>query len=165
MKSFRPVKPSPTTREKIAALRLQVATARKRTESARATARKAKVELKRARKAFKHAKRVAKAERRQVKALKKMLAAAATAKRPKAPLPIRAKKTLRKVESSGGRKKPKPTRMKETKPAEVSSAALSLGDQSSSGATLGAISAPVVSPDPVNLSPREAPPSGSSTGP
>jgi hypothetical protein len=46
----------------------------------------------------------------------------------------------------------------------MNSAALSLGDQSSSGSTLGAVSAPAPFPAPIDPVPREAPPSDSPVG-
>ncbi len=115
-----------------------MAAARKQAEKLRSAARQAKTELKRVRKSFKQAKRAAKGARKKIKAWKKMLLAAqefVSAAKPTAKPTISAARL--KAKPSARAAKRRTTRLKRPVPPEPTSAALSLGEQYSSGATLG----------------------------
>lgn len=131
-------KTSPGSTEKINRMQRQMAAARTQAEKLRSAARKAKAELKRVRKSFKLAKRAAKLARKKIKAWKRMLQAAqqvvsaaksksrSAAPQDKAPVQRTARRTKR-----------APSKRSLSVAPEITSASLSLGEQYSSGATLG----------------------------
>ena len=139
MKSRKVTSPSSGAKAKIGRLQRQMAAARQQAEKLRSAARKAKAELKRVRKSFKQAKRAAKGARKKIKAWKKMLLAAqefVSAANPNSRRPASAAKP--KAKRPTRRPNRKAVRLKRSVPPEPTSAALSLGEQYSSGATLGA---------------------------
>jgi hypothetical protein len=147
--------------EKITLLKQKLSAARSQSEKARAIADRAKVEFKRVRKTFKAAKHSARDARKKVKAWKKILAAAVQAATPKpAASAARAKPTpkTKPAKRAARLKTPKP---KSIRPSELPSAALSLGDQSSSGSTPAAapkLPQPGATPSPESTPPPEASP-------
>jgi hypothetical protein len=143
MKSRPAISPLLPAQGKTAHLRLKLASARKSADAAKELAKKAKAELKLARKAYKQAKLVAKEERKKLKAWKKMIEAATQSAAPAKSKPLApAKPTAAKRRTANTSNGSKTSRPKSRDLPEKPSTALSLADQSSSGATLGAVSVP-----------------------
>jgi hypothetical protein len=159
MKSRKVISPSSVSKAKIARLQRQMAAARRQADKLRSAARKAKADLKRVRKSFKQAKRAAKGARKKIKAWKKMLLAAqefvSAAGRTSKPARSAAKP---KAKSSTRRVRRRLVRSPSSVPPETTSAALSLGEQYSSGATLGGAAKYSPATAASGESPREAAP-------
>lgn len=136
MKSKKAISPSAGSEAKIVRLQRQMAVARKQAEKLRTAAHRAKAELKRMRKFFKQAKRAAKTAKKKTKAWAKMLRAAQEV--------VSAAKLKEKDANPAFTPKVKPAarrrriKAKRPVPLGITSTALSLGEQYSSGATLGA---------------------------